>query len=681
VVHTVVPDEDVYVDPTTISASISGASGGNFESLVVDPTAAQTSIVDTIDTTTISLGDVTVSEGASFVYTASVDNAPQGDLVITLNDAAHTTITILSGQTSGSSAQVVAPDVPEGGLQTTVAVAGTQGGNYENLTSGTMQLTINDNQPSDPISDSITLDEAAIPGSGGNVDSDDTYTYTKTGTFADNATWGPDGFGGIVSVNGITPAVDGTITVTDIAGTLVVTAATGDYTYTLNHNLLLPSGVAGENLQPAPSFGIVGQDADGSTIGFNLNVTVVDDIPVLSVENAYLANESGLHIVGDLAGMGADAGTPADVQWHADNIDSLNALGLSAGGRTVTFSLSGDGSLLTAATSAGTVFTVLANDNGTYTLDTVTPLDMSFLSLADSAISSGGGPKTTYYWYADQTLSNTHDPAKDLTVSITGEKDGVPADVNPSGAGIGVQNNNFDAGERLFFDFDSEGADGTPNLAYAVKMELFNYDSADDQLSVSGQYANGGGSFSGQYTIESIGGKTYMTITAEPGKYIDTLDLSMTSGAVKINALETYTLNDAPPKTLDLGFTATDADGDSLSGTVTLTFQNTHAFTGSSGSDILVGGSGADTLTGGDGADTFVVGSGDDVIKDFTAGVDRLVIEPDHTDVTFERSDASTIRLTIVDGSTTVGTVTLENMTDASIDLSTLLPDDPHPHG
>ncbi|MEJ6915072.1 immunoglobulin-like domain-containing protein, partial [Bradyrhizobium diazoefficiens] len=35
VVHTVVPNEDVYLDPTSVSATISTASGGNFEHLVV----------------------------------------------------------------------------------------------------------------------------------------------------------------------------------------------------------------------------------------------------------------------------------------------------------------------------------------------------------------------------------------------------------------------------------------------------------------------------------------------------------------------------------------------------------------------------------------------------------------------------------------------------------------------
>ncbi|WP_210189979.1 immunoglobulin-like domain-containing protein, partial [Bradyrhizobium sacchari] len=44
VVHTVAPNEDVYLDPTSVSATISTATGGNFEHLVVDSTPAVTQI-------------------------------------------------------------------------------------------------------------------------------------------------------------------------------------------------------------------------------------------------------------------------------------------------------------------------------------------------------------------------------------------------------------------------------------------------------------------------------------------------------------------------------------------------------------------------------------------------------------------------------------------------------------
>jgi len=292
VVHAVTANEDVYLDPTTVSATISSASGDNFENLVVDSTAAVTSITDTIDATTVTLSNTTVNERGDYTITATVDNAPETNLVLNLSNGA--TVTILAGQNSGTSTPATAPDVDNGGEQITVSVVSHSGGNYELLNTGTALVTINDMTPSTPVNDSITVEEESIPGIGGN-DESDSYSYTiSSGTFADNANWGGDGFGGIVSVNDVsTVDANGKITVSDAAGTLVVTAATGAYTYTLNHNLLQAG--AGENTQTAPSFAIVGKDADGSTIGFNLNVSVIDDVPTFTqITQGIVANQGGV---------------------------------------------------------------------------------------------------------------------------------------------------------------------------------------------------------------------------------------------------------------------------------------------------------------------------------------------------------------------------------------------------
>ncbi|MBO4400646.1 MAG: hypothetical protein J5809_02240 [Selenomonadaceae bacterium] len=63
---------------------------------------------------------------------------------------------------------------------------------------------------------------------------------------------------------------------------------------------------------------------------------------------------------------------------------------------------------------------------------------------------------------------------------------------------------------------------------------------------------------------------------------------------------------------------------------------------GGAGADTLEGDAGDDTLTGGDGADTFVYssGAGNDVITDFTGGVDKLKIASGSIDsVGFSKSD------------------------------------------
>ncbi|MCW1890442.1 hypothetical protein OK016_19370 [Vibrio chagasii] len=57
----------------TASATITDATGGNFESLVKDPTAATTTINDDSDVTTVSLSaDASVTEGyENITYTAT----------------------------------------------------------------------------------------------------------------------------------------------------------------------------------------------------------------------------------------------------------------------------------------------------------------------------------------------------------------------------------------------------------------------------------------------------------------------------------------------------------------------------------------------------------------------------------------------------------------------------------
>ncbi len=101
VVHAVLPNEDVYIDPGTVSATITGASGGNFENLTINPAPAVTNVTDTINTTQLSLSGSTVLEGAgaNYTFTAALSNPSQGDTTVVTNQG---TITIHDGQSSGT---------------------------------------------------------------------------------------------------------------------------------------------------------------------------------------------------------------------------------------------------------------------------------------------------------------------------------------------------------------------------------------------------------------------------------------------------------------------------------------------------------------------------------------------------------------------------------------------------
>ncbi|PPC90997.1 MAG: hypothetical protein CTY34_05505, partial [Methylobacter sp.] len=123
-----------------LSAEITNATGGNFERLVLNPAPAVTEVTDTIDTTTVTLDNISVAENQSVVYTARVDNAPQTPFSVTLTNGV--VINFAAGSTVGTSA----PQPPQGddpyrdAQVLRVGIASTSGGNYEQVTSGPSAL-------------------------------------------------------------------------------------------------------------------------------------------------------------------------------------------------------------------------------------------------------------------------------------------------------------------------------------------------------------------------------------------------------------------------------------------------------------------------------------------------------------------------------------------------------------
>ena len=139
--------DDVYVDGETLTYSITGTSGGNYESLNTSSTV-DVVVSDTTDDTTLTLNDVTVSEsdGGTATITASLDNAPETELVVTLSNGA--TITFAAGATTATSTAFAInndEDVYVDGSSFELSVSSTSGGNFENLvTTDTSTVTVND---------------------------------------------------------------------------------------------------------------------------------------------------------------------------------------------------------------------------------------------------------------------------------------------------------------------------------------------------------------------------------------------------------------------------------------------------------------------------------------------------------------------------------------------------------
>ncbi|WP_345877718.1 retention module-containing protein, partial [Shewanella algae] len=165
------PTDDVYQDGEILTVGITDAQGGNYEDLNLG-NSVDTQVNDTIDTTTVTLtAPAEVNEGGQITYTATVNNAPETDLVLTLSNGAS--ITIAAGQTSGT-VTVDAPsdDVFVDAETLTVGIDSAQGGNFENLdTSDTASTLVNDT--TDTVFAQISVDKTSVA-EGGEI----TYTVT-----------------------------------------------------------------------------------------------------------------------------------------------------------------------------------------------------------------------------------------------------------------------------------------------------------------------------------------------------------------------------------------------------------------------------------------------------------------------------------------------------------------------
>ena len=207
--------EDVYKDASSLKASITSASGGNFEHLVIGNNSATATIVDTTTPVTVNLSASAASEGAGagYTFTATLSAASQGVTTIVTDKG---TITIGNGETTGTLlvAGANGEDVYKdaGSLQATITSA--SGGNFENL-------VIGNNSATATIADTATPVTVNLSASAASEGADAGYTFTATLV------------GG--ASQGVTTIVTdkGTITLGngETTGTLLVAGANGEDVY------------------------------------------------------------------------------------------------------------------------------------------------------------------------------------------------------------------------------------------------------------------------------------------------------------------------------------------------------------------------------------------------------------------------------------------------------------------
>ncbi|WP_339444682.1 retention module-containing protein, partial [Pseudomonas hunanensis] len=164
------PANDVYNNGSTVSVTIENATGGNFEQLTPNPTPAQTTINDSVDTTTATLtASPSVTEGGVITYTVTLSNPAQTPVTVTLSNGQ--TITVEAGKAQGSvDFQTPANDVYNNGSTVSVTIENATGGNFE-------QLTPNPTPASTVINDSIDTVTVSIL-SNGNVTEDQQPSFT-----------------------------------------------------------------------------------------------------------------------------------------------------------------------------------------------------------------------------------------------------------------------------------------------------------------------------------------------------------------------------------------------------------------------------------------------------------------------------------------------------------------------
>ncbi|MPQ87261.1 hypothetical protein F0170_26785, partial [Pseudomonas sp. MAFF 730085] len=168
------PANDVYANGSTVSTTITSATGGNFENLVPNTAPAVTTIADSIDTTTVTLtANNSVTEGGQITYTATLTNPAQTPVNVTLSNGS--VITIKAGESVGTVAvDTPANDVYANGSTVSTTITSATGGNFENLVPNTAPAVTTIADSIDTTTATLTANNSVTEG--GNI----TYTATLT---------------------------------------------------------------------------------------------------------------------------------------------------------------------------------------------------------------------------------------------------------------------------------------------------------------------------------------------------------------------------------------------------------------------------------------------------------------------------------------------------------------------
>ncbi|MBP5946319.1 MULTISPECIES: retention module-containing protein [unclassified Pseudomonas] len=500
------PANDVYNNGSTVSTTITGATGGNFENLVPNPTPAVTTITDSVDNTGLSLSATgTVAEGGSIVYTATLTNPAGTPVTVTLSNGA--VITIDAGKTTGTvTVPAPADDVYKDAGQVEATITTATGGNFENLVPSTTPAVTEVTDTVDTSTVKLTADTSVAEGG--------TVTYTAT----------------------IGAPVTGSPVVVTLANGQSITIAVGQTTGTVT--------------AAAPNDALVGNAPLTNSItgvsGGNYEDLVADKTPVsTTVTDVADTTNLSLSATGSVAEGGQitytatltnAAGSPVTVTLSNGAVITIDA-GKTTG--TVTVPAPADDVYIdagkveaTIATAAGGNFENLVPSTVPAVTDITDTVDTSTVKLtADTSIAEGGTVTYTATVGAPVTgspVTVTLANGQNITIAV-GQTTGTVTFTAPNDALIGQAPVTNSITNVTGGNYENLVADKTPVSTTVTDTT----DTTNLSLSATGS-VNEGGQITYTATLTNAAGSP-VTVTLSNGAVI-TIDAGKTTGTVTVPA-------------------------------------------------------------------------------------------------------------------------------------------------
>ncbi len=506
---------DVYNNGSTVTTTITGATGGNFENLVPSTTPAVTTITDSRDDTGLSLSASTeVAEGGQILYTATLTNPAGTPVTVTLSNGA--VITIAAGATTGSvSVPAPADDVYKDAGKVEATIKDATGGNFENL---------------------VTSPAAAVTEVTDTINTS-TVSLTANGTVAEGGT--------VVYTASVTAPVTGSPVVVTLSNgqtiTIPVGSSSGSVNFTAPNDALAGGGSLSVKIDDAKGGNYEKLDVDGKSA--DTSITDTQDTTTVSLTATDSVAEGGSIVY--TATLTNAAGTPVTVTLSNGAVITIAANATSG---SVTVKAPADdvykdaGKVeVTIKDATGGNFENLVKDSAAAVTSVTDTLDTSTVTLtATGSVAEGG----TVVYTASVGAPVTGSPvivtlANGQTITIdVGKSSGtvnavVSNDVLNGHAPVTNSITNISGG-----NYENLVADKTPVSTRVTDT----VDTTTLSLTATGN-VNEGGSIVYTATLTNPAG-TPVTVTLSNGATI-TIDAGKTTGTVKVDAPKDDVYKDA----------------------------------------------------------------------------------------------------------------------------------------